>query len=173
MWGWATWRRSLKTVKDTWANYDPEIALGNDPIIKKNLHLPVLYDGNDLWIKYWQQLFIKVHENKINTWDYQWCYTILKTSTFCIRPSNGYVVNIGSGEQATHHTFDEAPIFNFVYTAEHYDDRKPKKLKIDFNYEIFNVGAIVNSHYFKSFTKKYFILYLKNKINHLKTRFRI
>lgn len=173
MWGWATWRRSLKTVKDTWANYNPEIAIENDHIIKKNLHLPVLFDGNDLWIKYWQQLFIKVYENKINTWDYQWCYTILKTSTFCIRPSDNFVVNIGSGAEATHHTFDEAPIFNFEYTAEHYIDRKPKKLKIDFNYEIFHVGAIVNSHYFKSFTKKYFLLYFKHKIVHLKTRLKI
>lgn len=172
MWGWATWSSSVKKVKETWANYKPEILLEHDPIMKKNLRLPVLFDGNNLWVKYWQALFIKVYEDKINTWDYQWCYAVLKTDTFCIRPSQNYVVNIGSGAAATHHTFDEAPIFNFVYTASHFLDQKIKKIKIDSNYEIFHVGGIVNSHYFRSFTKKYLKLYFTIKAQKLKSIFK-
>ena len=170
MWGWATWRSSVVKVKETWANYNPHIPLQADPIMKKNLRLPILFDGNALWSRYWEALFIKVYEDKINTWDYQWCYTVLKTDTFCIRPSQNYIINIGSGELATHHNFDEAPIFNFVYTAPHYIDKKIDTVKIDFKYEIFHVGAIVNSQYFRTLTKSYIKLYLKNILGKLKSK---
>ena len=82
MWGWATWRSSVVKVKETWANYNPHIPLQADPIMKKNLRLPILFDGNALWSRYWEALFIKVYEDKINTWDYQWCYTVLKPTRF-------------------------------------------------------------------------------------------
>ncbi|WP_298222726.1 nucleotide-diphospho-sugar transferase [Flavobacterium sp.] len=169
MWGWATWRNSVQKVKETWANYDPKISLEADAIMKKNLHLPVLFDGNAIWAKYWEGLFLKVYENRINTWDYQWCYSVLKTDTFCIRPSQNYVVNIGSGELATHHNFDDAPIFHFTYTATHFTDKKINP-KIDFRYEIFHVGAIVNSHYFRTLTRSYLKLYLKNLVKKLKAK---
>ena len=169
MWGWATWRSSVHKVKETWATYNPKIPLKADLVIRKNLRLPVLFKGNSDWIKHWEGLFRKVYENQINTWDYQWCYAVLKTDSFCIRPSQNYVVNIGSGAAATHHTFDEAPIFNFVYTASHFSDLKIKKIKIDSNYEIFHVGGIVNSHYFRSFTKKYLKLYFSIKAQKLKS----
>ena len=169
MWGWATWRSSVEKVKETWAQYNPELALEHDPMMKKNLRLPVLFDGNALWMKYWQELFLKVYKDKINTWDYQWCYAVLKMDTFCIRPSQNYIVNIGSGELATHHNFDEAPIFNFVYTAPHFIDRKITP-KIDFSYEVFHVGAIVNSYYFRTLSKRYLKFYLKSLIRKLKSK---
>lgn len=170
MWGWATWRRSVSKVKQTWADYDPKLPLANDPIIKKNLKLPVLFDGNDNWLKYWESLFLKVYQDQINTWDYQWCYAVLKTDTFCIRPSQNYVMNIGSGELATHHNFDDAPIFHFQYTATHFNEKKIPAPKIDSRYEIYHVGAVVNSHYFRTFSKNYIQLYLKNLLRKLRAK---
>jgi hypothetical protein len=170
MWGWATWKRSVDVVKKTWSEFDPEASLENDPHIKKNLHLPVLFTDNSIWLKYWQKLFRNVYENKIDTWDYQWCYTVLKTNSFCIRPSQNFIINVGNGEQATHHKFNEAPIFNFVYTADDYSDKKIIP-KIDYNYELFHVGAIVNSFYFRSFTKKYLQIYFSYKIEKIKSKF--
>ena len=84
---------------------------------------------------------------------------------------NAAVVNVGNGEQATHHKFTEAPIFNFVYTAEDYTDRLVIP-KIDYNYELFYVAAIVNSNYFRSFTKRYVRLYLGYKIANIKSKFK-
>lgn len=170
MWGWATWRRSYEIVQKTWPQYNPATSLSEDLSMKKNLHLPYLIKGNETWRLHWQGLFNDVFYKRIDTvWDYQWTYTVLKTNQYCIRPSESFVINVGSGEAATHHTFDEAPIFNFVYTAEHYQDVIPKKLKIDYNFEIFNVGGIVHSHFFRSFTKRYLKLYFANKLSKLKS----
>ncbi len=172
MWGWATWRRSFEMVKPTWSQFEPQTFLASEVTVKKNLHLPVLFGGNQLWLEYWKNLFKAVYENKIDTWDYQWCYTVLKTDKYCIRPSENYIVNIGNGEQATHHKFTEAPIFNFKYTADDYLDKEPKPVKIDFDYELYHVAAIVNSFYFKSFRKRYLSSYLKFKVENLKSKFR-
>ena len=170
MWGWATWRRSYELVQKTWSAYTPEMGVDNDPTMKKNLHLPYIFKGNAKWRQHWQGLFNDVYYKRIDTvWDYQWTYTVLKTSQFCIRPSDNFVVNIGSGAEATHHTFDEAPIFNFVYTAPHFSDKKINKLKVDSNFEIFNVAGIVHSHFFRSFTKKYLKLYFEIKTQKLKS----
>ncbi len=163
MWGWATWRRSLQSKKETWGKYNPNDSLENDATIKRSLHLPVLSNGNKIWRDYWATLFYKVYHHQIDTWDYQWIYSVLKTNSFCIRPSQNYVINIGSGEQATHHTFSEAPIFNFVYTANHFQDVSVKKLKIDYDYEIIKVGSTINSHYFKSLRRKFILNYIKTK----------
>ena len=173
MWGWATWRRSYETVQQTWPKYNPEIGVENDPVMKTNMHLPVISNGNASWRNYWQGLFNDVFYKRIDTvWDYQWTYTVLKTGKFCIRPSDNYVINVGSGEMATHHTFTDAPIFNFVYTAPNYTDKKPKTLKINYNFELYHLGAMVHSFYFKSLTTRYLRSYLKFKIQHVKSKFK-
>ncbi|CEN43422.1 conserved hypothetical protein [Capnocytophaga canis] len=101
-WGWASWRRA-------WENYDKEMK--NWPKIKKEKYLEnILYSKKEADI--FTREFDAVYEGKIDTWDYQWLYTILINSGKSIIPNVNLISNIGFGDNATH-TFDsEHPYAN-------------------------------------------------------------
>ena len=54
--------------------------------------------------KYWQNIFEDVYNGKIDTWDYQWTYTIWVNSGLSILPNKNLISNIGFGPDATHTT---------------------------------------------------------------------
>ncbi len=92
IWGWATWRR-------VWAEYDFEMKDWNEAKAAQ------LLDGKYKTIeekKYWLQKFKATKEGKINTWDYQLTYAILKANGIAITPQKNLVKNIGITNQATH-----------------------------------------------------------------------
>jgi hypothetical protein len=150
MWGWATWRRSYQLVAPAWSLYDPSIPLEQDCTVKNALHLPILKNANTLWLSHWQKQFRDTHQGLIDTWDFQWFYASLKNDKFCIRPSDNYILNIGFGEDATHHKFTESPIRNLKYTADTYSNNTETTPKVDYNYEIFNVGNLIHSMHLKT-----------------------
>ena len=91
IWGWATWKRS-------WVLYD--INLNDWPVVRKFLL-------NDIFKKsmtrvLWHRNFKKCFYNKIDTWDYQWVYSIWLNSMLCIAPNVNLVKNIGFDFRATH-----------------------------------------------------------------------
>jgi hypothetical protein len=147
MWGWATWKRTYELVQATWKDFDPKVPIGDSKSIKKSVHLPVPFGGNEKWLQHWQQIFIDTYNGAINTWDHQWVYTAFKTNKYCIRPSENYVVNIGFGENATHHTFTKSPICNLKYSNDVYVDVKLVNPKVDFKYEVIVVCKMVNAVY--------------------------
>jgi hypothetical protein len=57
--------------------------------------------------QYWLTIFNAVFQGKIDTWDYQWLYTIWKNDGICINPGVNLVENIGFGESATHTFFSK------------------------------------------------------------------
>lgn len=87
IWGWATWRRA-------WQYYDPNInTLPN--FIKSNKIKKIFKN----WAArdFWMMRFKEVHNNKIDTWDYQWEFTILSMDGCAITPNTNLVTNIGTG----------------------------------------------------------------------------
>lgn len=90
IWGWATWRRA-------WSAYD--VAISDWPEAKRTglLHhlLPTAA------AEYYTQVLSRVHEGKIDTWDYQWFFTRL-TRGLAVIPDVNLISNIGFGEGATH-----------------------------------------------------------------------
>ncbi|MVM38057.1 hypothetical protein GO730_11420 [Spirosoma sp. HMF3257] len=50
---------------------------------------------------YWKTAFDKTYSGKIDTWDYQWVFTIWKHQGLCIIPNQNLITNIGFGEGAT------------------------------------------------------------------------
>lgn len=50
----------------------------------------------------WVDTLKKVYNQKIDTWDFQWTYTIFSQNGLCINPCKNLVTNIGFGSQATH-----------------------------------------------------------------------
>ena len=94
IWGWASWAR-------TWKNYSP--TLTDWPKEKTKIISNVSrYKGTRM---YWENIFDRMYDNEIDTWDYQFAYLLLKNSGMCIVPRINLISNVGFGEDATH-TFD-------------------------------------------------------------------
>lgn len=91
-WGWASWRRA-------WNHND--LNMEDWPKLKKEKFLPDLFSTKRAQI-YWLNKFNNVYAKKIDTWDYQWQYSIWKENGINILPKLNLVTNIGFGEDATH-----------------------------------------------------------------------
>lgn len=96
IWGWATWSRA-------WEKYNvdiPEYPLFAQSGIIDTITLDV---GSR---RFWKKSFNAVYEGKIDTWDYQWVFTIWLHKGFCITPNQNLVSNIGFDQDATHTVVD-------------------------------------------------------------------
>ena len=100
IWGWASWRR-------VWALYHPDMP--DYPAFAKQDGFDDVYRYDDMR-KYYSVMFDRVYRNKLNTWDYQLSYTILKNHGLCIIPNVNLVENIGF-TSGTHTAFDQ---FSFI-----------------------------------------------------------
>lgn len=92
IWGWASWRRA-------WQSYD--VDMKSYPEFKQQDQI------RNIWRKpstqrHWLNIFDKVHANKIDTWDYQWTYSILSHNGLAIIPNINLISNIGFGNDSTH-----------------------------------------------------------------------
>ena len=94
VWGWATWGRA-------WKHYDFNLSdlnfFLNRNVIKK-------YVGSGKTHDFWFEIFCKMNQKKIDTWDYQWQYAIWNYNGLAIIPQVNLVQNIGFGIDATHTT---------------------------------------------------------------------
>lgn len=88
VWGWATWRRA-------WEGYD--LAMRDCPDIVDGL------DIEDFWKNIFRSNYVA--PRSIDTWDYQWFYSVCKNKGLAIIPNKNLVQNIGFGENATHTKF--------------------------------------------------------------------
>ncbi len=94
IWGWATWRRAWKKYDVNLTSYSEQECI---EIINSQFDLE--YERN-----YWKNVFKKLKEGNIGTWDYQWTYTIWKQKGYSILPNYNLISNIGIGEGGTHTT---------------------------------------------------------------------
>jgi hypothetical protein len=98
-WGWATWRRA-------WNNYD---------VYMKSW----LSDGAKILNRqfssksarsFWQKIFASTYLGEIDTWDYQWIFSIWKSNQLCVVPKHNLVSNIGFDNRATHTKLAFSPL---------------------------------------------------------------
>lgn len=92
VWGWATWKRA-------WQQYDVEMNNLNQYIKSKKIY--DLFEKK-LSAKFWISLFKHIKSKKIDTWDAQWAYTIMKSCSLAVTPNYNLVKNIGFGISSTH-----------------------------------------------------------------------
>ena len=92
IWGWASWRRA-------WQHYDVNIKTW--PQYKK-LNLIRFICKDTCEQKYWINVFDRVFNGAIDTWDYQWLYTCWSKKGLSILPDSNLVSNIGFRPDATH-----------------------------------------------------------------------
>ncbi len=94
IWGWATWRRA-------WQKYDVDMKTFPDFMRLGQLQ-NILRDPQIQ--KKWQTDFQAMFEQKIDTWDYQWVYTMWSQRGMAVVPNTNLVTNLGFGADATHTT---------------------------------------------------------------------
>jgi hypothetical protein len=92
VWGWATWKRA-------WDLYDFNLKgfthIEGDRTLKTRF--PLKRER-----KTWLRNVAQAIDGTINTWDYQWMYTIWKNGGLSIVSWKNLVSNIGYGTDATH-----------------------------------------------------------------------
>ena len=101
IWGWASWRRA-------WKFYDVEMKSFDEFVATKKLEL--------IWPsipvqRFWMKNFRDVRNGSLDTWDYQWIYSIWSNGGLAIRPNINMIKNIGFSQDATH-TTKTNPLFN-------------------------------------------------------------
>lgn len=102
VWGWATWA-------NRWQHYDVEISSFKS--FFENINMRSVYKNKNDQL-YWLNIFQNVYDGKIDTWDYQWTYTILINNGLSILPNKNLISNIGFGKNATHTTSSESEFSN-------------------------------------------------------------
>ena len=90
VWGWATWRRA-------WRQYD--LKMRAFPEFRRKLRA-CFNTGAEA--RHWQKLFRLASEGKVDTWDFQWQFAVLRSRGLTIVPNVNLVSNIGFGPDATH-----------------------------------------------------------------------
>ena len=104
IWGWASWRRA-------WALYDVNMSYWNRRSSRKKIK-DQLADKEQ-----WEaivKIFNQVAAGKVNTWDFQWVFTIMLNSGLSIIPSKNLVSNIGWQVNATHTNADNEYFSNLT-----------------------------------------------------------
>ena len=96
VWGWATWKRA-------WEKYDVNMSsytIDGKKIINRKF--------TEIKERIYRKLVYRLcYTNQLDTWDYQWNYSIITNNGMAIIPNANMVTNIGFGSDATHTTNKE------------------------------------------------------------------
>lgn len=142
VWGWATWKRA-------WQYYDFKMGSLNKFI--KNNYIKGIFNNKKI-SKKWIQNFIATKNGKIDTWDYQWTYTMWSQDGLAILPNINLVKNIGFGGNATHTQISNSLIENnhthFLSISKH-PSLIIRDYEADMYYSILFKDNIFKKIYFK------------------------
>lgn len=94
IWGWATWKRA-------WKKYDFEMT--DFPLFREEKTIEKIWVDKKVQ-KYWLEKLSITFSGELNTWDYQWVYTIWKNSAYSIAPNKNLISNIGFDNNGTNTT---------------------------------------------------------------------
>jgi hypothetical protein len=94
VWGWASWRRA-------WKHY--EVRMAEWQSLRDGAWLRETFRD---WFaaEYWRYVLDETAAGRVNTWDYQWVFTILRRRGLVVTPNVNLISNLGAGGDATHTT---------------------------------------------------------------------
>src|SRR6266516_3000821 len=92
VWGWATWRSA-------WLHNNTSLSFW--PEWKKTKEWRRKFDDYNER-RHWKQIFDKMFNNAIDTWDYHWTASVWFRGGLTVTPNINLVTNIGFGPDATH-----------------------------------------------------------------------
>ena len=127
IWGWATWA-------NRWKNYSLDLEDFGE--IEKMNFFKTLFDKKELLKRL--NIFKRVKNNEIDTWDYQWSFALYKNIQFTVIPKKNYILNLGFGEDSTH-TFGKNPYEHLTLEETNKSLVHPKYIVQDINlYKVIN-----------------------------------
>lgn len=94
IWGWASWRRAWQHYKLSMDGLDEFLASASWQALCPQ----------EAERAYWQPVFTRVRDGLVDTWDYQWTYTVWRNDGLVILPQVNLVTNLGFRADATHTT---------------------------------------------------------------------
>lgn len=150
IWGWATWRRAWKLYKRHLVNFEENfLTLDFDTDEEK---------------KTWHKIFSLYNQDKIDTWDYSWIYTIWKHKGLCIYPKNNMIQNIGLNRKDATNTKQWSKYNNMRTYEINLPLRHPKKLKrnIDLDKKNFIITTKIAPFWLIIINKLYRFFFKKN-----------
>ena len=95
IWGWASWRNRWQ--------HDYDIAIKQWPKVRDEGRIVDLANTTEEQ-KYLTEIFEKVYQGQIDTWDYQWNFGSRLNGRISVMPNVNLVSNIGFGSEGTHTT---------------------------------------------------------------------
>ena len=90
-WGWATWKRA-------WKYYDNNLTFLNK--FTQSYQWKLLHE-NKTERRFWEKIFNRVKEKKIDSWAYAWTYSVWKKNALTVIPKKNLIKNIGFDISAT------------------------------------------------------------------------
>ena len=135
IWGWATWRRA-------WQLYDAKMENFNKFAATRLVELDGL--GGFLKKKFIRN-FELVSAYKLDTWDYQWTFSIWYNKGICVVPAANLVSNIGFGAEATH-TNKVSHLANQPCSAISPNPQPLNTYPVDFQYDKKVFGFVYGSN---------------------------
>ncbi len=139
IWGWASWRR-------VWEHYD--VDMNTFPENKEKGFLNEIFSSKKAR-NYWLKRFEKAYNGEINTWDYQWTYTIFSRNGISILPNVNLISNIGFGNQSTHtakmnNKMANLPLGSITFPLTH-----PSEIKINLQADNYTFKTIFSPSLYK------------------------
>src|SRR6056297_64879 len=136
IWGWATWKRA-------WKKYD--VNMKSFPEFKRKNLIKNIFRKKNIQ-KYWMKRFEKSFSNRIDTWDYQWLYTLLINNGLSVVPGKNLIHNIGFNEDATHTTAAKNSIVNNLNNKMEFPIIHPELLVVNkkIDEKVFNNRYLIN-----------------------------
>jgi len=116
IWGWATWRR-------VWQAYDYSLA-SLDEAVARNRLLDAY--GADDTASHWRRIYENTRSGQIDTWDFQFGYSLAMQSRLHICPSVNQITNLGTGRQDATHTVSDHPLGNLPLGTMTFPLRHPR-----------------------------------------------
>jgi hypothetical protein len=121
IWGWATWRR-------TWQKYN--ISMSAYPDFKEKNLIKNIWKDKKVQ-NYWNGILDEVYNNKVNTWDYQFTFSIFLKKGLCVNPNKNLVSNIGFQKDFTNTLLTDKRVANLALEKINFPIRHPDQIKYD------------------------------------------
>lgn len=102
IWGWATWRRAFR-------HYDAEMRFW--PQWRNNPRSGTIWK-DPFERDFWTRKFERTHRGEIDTWDYQWHWTVYRRHGLSVVPRRNLITNVGHGQQGSHTGDERSPLAN-------------------------------------------------------------
>lgn len=147
IWGWATWKRC-------WDCFD--LMMSDFPAFLRTGGALNVYQSRMIG-RHYNRLFSKLYRNldsvSSHTWDYQWCYTIMKNGGLGIVPKKNLIRNIGSdyGTHAFGLYVDKLPVEEMPEIIRH-----PMAVMADEDYD---------AYHYRHHIRGPFLIRVRNKIS--------